>query len=79
MLGGKLRNRNNSSSTIWTSTERPNRKVSNYSDDRWINLSKGRNQSKKEENTGNWNTSPAREQSWMENECKEMTELDFRR
>ena len=36
-LKGKLRNRNTSSSTIWTSTQRPNRKVSNYSDDRWIN------------------------------------------
>ena len=48
----------------------------------------GRNQCKKEENTQNQNTSPptrdhnsstAREQSWMENECDEMTESDFRR
>ena len=48
----------------------------------------GRNQRKKEENTRNQNTSPprkdqnsspAREQSWMENECDKMTELDFRR
>ena len=48
----------------------------------------GRNQCKKEENTQNWNTfpptrdhnpSPAREQSWTENECDEMTESDFRR
>ena len=48
----------------------------------------GRNQRKKEENTRNQNTSPARkdqnssparEQSWMENDCDEMTELDFRR
>ena len=47
-----------------------------------------RNQRKKEENTRNQNTptptrdhnsSPAREQSWMENECDEMTESDFRR
>ena len=47
-----------------------------------------RNQCKKEENTRNWNTSPptkdqnfssAREQRWMENECDEMTESDFRR
>ena len=47
-----------------------------------------RNQSKKEENTQNPNTSlptkdqnssPAREQSWTENDCDEMTELDFRR
>ena len=48
----------------------------------------GRNQCKKEENTRNQNTSlprkdqnssPAREQSWMENDCDEMMELDFRR
>ena len=48
----------------------------------------GRNQHKKEKNTQNENTSPprknqnsspAREQSWMENECDEMTELDFRK
>ena len=47
-----------------------------------------RNQCKKEENTQNQNTSPptrdhnsspAREQGWMENKCDEMTELDFRR
>ena len=47
-----------------------------------------RNQHKKEENTQNQNTSPptrnhnsspAREQSWMENDCDEITELDFRR
>ena len=47
-----------------------------------------RNQRKKEKNTQNKNTSPpgkdknsspAREQSWTENDCKEMTELDFRR
>ena len=46
----------------------------------------GRNQRKKEENTRNQNTSPprkdqnsspAREQSWMENDCEKMTELDF--
>ena len=45
-----------------------------------------RNQNKMEENTQNWNTSPptrdhnsspAREQSWME--CDEMMESDFRR
>ena len=48
----------------------------------------GRNQHKKEENTRNQNilpprkdqnSSPAREQSWMENECDEMMESDFRR
>ena len=49
---------------------------------------KGRNQCKKEENTQNENTSPptrdhksspSREQSWIDNEYDEMTELDFRR
>ena len=48
----------------------------------------GRNQCKKEENTQNRNTSPptrdhdssaVREQSWMENECDEMTESELRR
>ena len=47
-----------------------------------------RNQRKKEENTRNQNilppkkdqnSSPVREQSWTENDCDEMTELDFRR
>ena len=47
-----------------------------------------RNQCKKKENTRNQNTlhprkdqnsSPAREQSWTENDCDKMTELDFRR
>ena len=48
----------------------------------------GRNQCKKEENTQNQNTSPpirdnnsspAREQSWMENESDELTETVFRK
>ena len=48
----------------------------------------GRNQRKKKENTQNQNTllprkdensSPAREQSWMKNDCDEMMELDFRK
>ena len=48
----------------------------------------GKKQCKKEENTRNQNispptkdqnSSPAREQSWTENECDEMMELDFRR
>ena len=34
---GKPSNRNTPSSTIWVSTQRPNRKVSNYADDKWIN------------------------------------------
>ena len=37
LLEGKLSNRNTSSSTIWVSTQRPNRKVSNYADDKLIN------------------------------------------
>ena len=37
LLEGKLSNRNTSSSTIWTPTQRPNWKVSNYRDDRRIN------------------------------------------
>ena len=37
LVEGKPSNRNTSSSTIWVSTQRPNRKVSNYTDDRWIN------------------------------------------
>ena len=37
LLEGKLSNRNTSSSTTWASTQRPNQKVSNYSDDRLIN------------------------------------------
>ncbi|KAL0616033.1 LINE-1 retrotransposable element ORF1 protein [Plecturocebus cupreus] len=48
----------------------------------------GRNQCKKDENTRNQNaspptrdhnSSPAREQDWMENECDELTESGFRR
>ena len=48
----------------------------------------GRNQHKKKENTQNQNTtlttrdhnsSPVWEQSWMDNECDQMTESDFRR
>ena len=38
LLEGKLKNKEiTSSSTNWTSTQRPNLKVSNYKDDRWIN------------------------------------------
>ncbi|KAL0619044.1 LINE-1 retrotransposable element ORF1 protein [Plecturocebus cupreus] len=48
----------------------------------------GRNQCKKDEHTQNQNaspptrdpnSSPAREQGWMENECEEFTESGFRR
>ena len=47
-----------------------------------------RNQRKNEENTRNQNTSPprkdqnsspVRQQTWTENDCDEMTELEFRR
>ena len=53
-----------------------------------ISTKMGRNQCKKEENiqnqktsppTRDHNSSPATEQSWMENECDEMTESDLRR
>ena len=37
LVEGKPSKRNTSSSTIWASTQRTNRKVSNYTDDRWIN------------------------------------------
>ena len=37
LVEGKPSNRNMSSSTIWVSTQRRNRKVSNYTDHRWIN------------------------------------------
>ena len=77
LLKGKLSNRNTSAYT-----QRPNRKASNYSDDRWINPQRWEeNQCKKEANTRNQNTSPptkdqnsssAREQSWTENDCDEM-------
>ena len=48
----------------------------------------GRNQSKKDENAQNHsaspptrdhNSSPARKQGWMENECDKLTETGFRR
>ena len=37
LVEGKPSNRNTPSSTIWVSTQRSNWKVSNYTDDRWIN------------------------------------------
>ena len=40
LVEGKPSNRNNSSPTIWVSTQRPSRKVSNYADDKWINPQK---------------------------------------
>ena len=37
LVEGKPSNRNTSSPTIWVSTKRPNWKVSNYADEKWIN------------------------------------------
>ena len=37
LVEGKPSNRNTPSSAIWVSTQRSNQKVSNYTDDRWIN------------------------------------------
>ena len=37
LVEGKPSNRNTPSSTIWVSTQRSNQKVSDYTDDRWIN------------------------------------------
>ena len=37
LVEGKPSNRKTSSSTIWASTQKPNRKVSNYADDKQIN------------------------------------------
>ena len=51
LLEGKLRNRNTSSSTIWTSTQRPNRKVSNYTDDQRTNPQKWEETSAKRRKT----------------------------
>ena len=51
LVEGKPRNRNTSSSTIWASTKRPNRKVSNYSDDRWINTQRWEETSAKRRKT----------------------------
>ena len=51
LLEGKPSKRNNSSSTIWMSTQRPNRKVSNYTDDRWINPQRWKETSAKRRKT----------------------------
>ena len=54
LLEGKLKNRNNSSSTSWASTERPNQKVTNLLR-RQVNKStkikKKKKQNKKDKNT----------------------------
>ena len=51
LVEGKPSNRNTSSSTIWMSTRRPNRKVSNYTDDKWINPQRWEETSKKRRKT----------------------------
>ena len=70
------------------STQRPNLKNSNYTDNRWINpqrweeTSAKRGKHPKPEHLASYkdqNSSPAGEQSWTENDCDEMMELDFRK
>ena len=51
LVEGKQSNRNTSSSTIWVSTQRPERKVSNYTDDKQINPQKWEETSKKRRKT----------------------------
>ena len=51
LVEGKPSNRNTSSSTIWASTQRPNQKVSNYTDDRWLNPQRWKETSKKRRKT----------------------------
>ena len=70
-------------------TQRPNQKISNQSDDRWINPQRWEETSAKKRKTPetqntlpptrDQNSSPAREQSWTENDSDEMMESDFRR
>ena len=68
------------------STQRPHQKSQKPQVDKSTKM--GRKQHKRDENTQNQNnsppprdhnSSPVREQSWMENDCDKMTELDFRR
>ncbi|KAL0608250.1 LINE-1 retrotransposable element ORF1 protein [Plecturocebus cupreus] len=70
------------------STQRPNLKVGNYKDDRWINPQKWEETSAKRLSTRNQNASPptgdrssssTREQGLTEDECDELTESGFRR
>ena len=71
------------------STQRRNLKVKNYKDDWWINPQRWEETSAKRRKTpktrtplflqGNHNSSLAREQGWMENECDELTEAGFGR
>ncbi|KAL0622327.1 LINE-1 retrotransposable element ORF1 protein [Plecturocebus cupreus] len=87
MLEGKLRNNfiinklDIHSETRSESQQLQRRQVDKYS-------KMGRNQCKKDEHTQNQNaslptrdrnSSPAREQGWIENECEELTESGFKR
>ena len=51
LVEGKPSNRNTSSSTIWVSTQRSNQKVSNYTDDKWINPQRWKETSTKRRKT----------------------------
>ena len=57
LVEGKPSNRNTSSPTIWVSTQRPNRKVSNYADDKWINPQRWEETSTKRRKTPKTRTS----------------------
>ncbi|KAL0621413.1 LINE-1 retrotransposable element ORF1 protein [Plecturocebus cupreus] len=89
LLEGKLRNRNNfivNKLDIHSEAQSESQQLQRRQEDTYTKM--GRNQRKKDENTRNQNTSPptrdhnsspAREQGWMETECDEMTESGFRR
>ena len=51
LVEGKPSNRYTPSSTIWVSTQRSNRKVSNYTDDTWINTQRWEETSAKKRKT----------------------------
>ena len=51
LVEGKPSNRNTSSPTIWVSTQRPNRKVSNYTDDKRIHPQRWEETSEKRRKT----------------------------
>ena len=63
LIEGKPSNRNTSSSTIWVSTQRPNQKVSNYTDNRWINPQRWEETSAKRRKTPKTRTPPLLERT----------------
>ena len=63
LVEGKPSNRNTSSSTIWASTQRPNRKVSNYADDKQINPQRWEETSKKRRKTPETRTAHLQERT----------------